>query len=125
MGTAAPVVSPVKLRAGIWRSIAIARLPAGTAGTEYQVLVPCPLRGSPKLSSQRKLDGMPLTSNEQAIRAILLCKGLIRAAAPGSPGSDPQTLRVSESNAVLKGALSGMGSGFCWQKKSFRPIASL
>src|SRR6266481_726991 len=135
MGIAAPVVTPVMLRAGIVRRIAVTTLPAGTAGTEYQLVADCPVYGNPRLSSQVKpaMEPAPSSSVMQRRGLVLLWA---RLAAPGSPGSDPQALRFSESKAVVKGPPygrpvtgstppRGMGSGFTWQKGSFRPIASL
>src|SRR6266478_5086515 len=111
------------LLAGIWRRIAVTRLPARTAGTEYQLAVDCPLTGNPRLSSHRKpaIEPAPSSSVAQRSGLVLLCAKL---AAPGSPGSDPHAVRFSESKAVLKGASRGMGSGFTWQNPSFRPIAT-
>src|SRR5947207_37226 len=99
---------------------------AGTAAMEYQDVVDCPLIGSPWLSSQRKPanEELPRSSDTHRRGIVLLWAKL---AAPGSPGSAPQFMRFSESNAVLVEPyvpVIGTGSGLVWQKPGFRPTVT-
>src|SRR4029077_3197541 len=104
--------------------IAAARFGAGTAAIEYQDVVDCPTRGNPILSSQMgPANGIPIASVTHRKGMVLL---LAKLAAPGSPGSDPQVVRFSESNAVLVEPYTpviGIGSGFVWHRRAFRPMA--
>src|SRR6266545_1210880 len=108
-GMAVPVVTPATDPAGIWRSAAMAAFCAGTAGVEYQDAVAAE-NGRPRLSSHTgpACDAGPRTSVAHRAGFVL---SWARLAAPGSPGSNPQVVSVSESKAVLKGASSGTGSG--------------
>src|ERR1700745_3459894 len=94
-------------------NIAARMFGAGTAGIEYDDVFDCPTRGNPTLSSQRgpANETAPSTSVMQRGRIELLCA---RLAGAGSPGSDPQIVRFSESNAVLVepyAPVIGIGSG--------------